>query len=318
MSRQELAEAVNAYLWKMYEHAANVDANYVGKLERGDHRWPQDLYREAFRAVLGVATDHALGFFIVRNMLLAPAKNGDVTDIDPAAMTLGFIGGPDGADQIAREFADKLALIKKVVDVTPDEAVSIARLADNLIELELNLDIDINEDGRATLVYRHTLVNIGAPPATRMAREVWFKHTEPPIKIEPAPVGDTKMVIQRVHDTPTLAKFACQMSPAIRPGAAATVQYTVEGGLFVDEFYWRQATPRYVRHLAIRLRHRRAGRLRDCTAVEEHPDGSENSAAEQLRWDYEGPDIVVTLTRDHLRPNQAVTLRWEFDRDAAR
>jgi hypothetical protein len=318
MSRQELADAVNAYLWKQYEHAANLDANYVGKLERGDHRWPQDLYREAFRVVLGVATDRVLGFFIVRHMALVPATDPDVTDIDPAAVAVGVTAGLDGTDQIARQFADKLALIKKVVDVAPDEAVSIARLADNLIELELNLNIDIGEDGRARLVYRHTLVNIGSPPATRLAREVWFKHTEPPIRIEPVPIDDTSVAIQRVHDTPTLAKFACQMSPAIQPGATATVQYTVDGGLFVDEFYWRQATPRYVRHLAILLRHRGAGRLRDCTAVEEHPDGSENSAAEQLRWDHEGPDILVTLTRDHLRPNQAVTLRWEFDRDAAR
>ncbi len=33
-------------------------------------------------------------------------------------------------------------------------------------------------------------------------------------------------------------------------------------------------------------------------AVEEHPDGSENSATEELMWDYEGNDVVITLTRD--------------------
>jgi len=68
MSRQELADAVNAYLWKQHRQEANLDANYVGKLERGDHRWPRDPYREAFRVVLGVTTDADLGFFIVRDM----------------------------------------------------------------------------------------------------------------------------------------------------------------------------------------------------------------------------------------------------------
>jgi hypothetical protein len=238
--------------------------------------------------------------------------------VPPPAVAVDVTAGTGEADRIAHEFADKLALIRKVIDVDPDEALSIARLADNLIELDLSLDIDIREDGRATLVYRHTLVNIGTPPATRMAREVWFKHTEPPIRIEPVTVGDTRMVVQRVHDTPTLVKFACQVSPALQRGATATVQYVVTGGLFLTEFYWRQATPRYVRHLAIQLRHRGAGRLCDCAAVEEHPDGSENSAAEQLRWDYEGPNLLVTLTRNDLRPNQAVTLRWELDREPAR
>ena len=306
-----------------------VDRTTVVRWERAESE-PQPWQRPRLGALLGVSAEE-LNHMLLEVVELpvqhvVPGHIGDVGTPPligravavPSATAPGVTAEPDEANRLAREFADKLTLIRRVVDVSPDEAVSIARLADNLIELELNLDIDIGGDGRARLVYRHTLINIGMPPATRMAREVWFKHTEPPIRIQPVPIGETRMVIQRVHDTPTLAKFACQMSPALQPGATATVQYTVTGGLFVDEFYWRQTTPRYVRHLVIRLRHRGAGRLDDCAAVEEHPDGSENSAAEELRWDHEGSDIVVTLTRDHLRPNQAVTLRWEFDREAAR
>lgn len=65
LSRQELAELVNAWV---YEHTTphqviGIDANYVGQLERGKIRWPQDSYRRAgFRAVLGAATDAELGF----------------------------------------------------------------------------------------------------------------------------------------------------------------------------------------------------------------------------------------------------------------
>jgi hypothetical protein len=66
MSRRELADAVNEYLWKVHERKGAIDADYVGKLERGDHRWPHDMYREGFRTALGAASDAALGFFVIR------------------------------------------------------------------------------------------------------------------------------------------------------------------------------------------------------------------------------------------------------------
>ena len=65
LSRQELAELVNAWV---FEHTKDhrvieLDANYIGKLEQGSIRWPQDPDRRAgFRAVLGVNTDAELGF----------------------------------------------------------------------------------------------------------------------------------------------------------------------------------------------------------------------------------------------------------------
>jgi len=79
----------------------------------------------------------------------------------------------------------------------------------------------------------------------------------------------------------------------------------------VSDHYWRQAFPRFARRFTLTLRHRGVKPLLGCSAIEELPDGSERSATEQLVWDYEGDDIVLVLTRDYLRPNQAVTLRWE-------
>jgi hypothetical protein len=62
VSRQELAEWVNAWVWGERGVRVEVDANYVGKLERGVIGWPSGVYREALRAVLGVASDAGLGF----------------------------------------------------------------------------------------------------------------------------------------------------------------------------------------------------------------------------------------------------------------
>ena len=62
LSRQELAELVNTYVWSQHNKVVLLDANYLGKLERGVIARPQQLYREALRAVLRVTGDAALGF----------------------------------------------------------------------------------------------------------------------------------------------------------------------------------------------------------------------------------------------------------------
>lgn len=62
LSREELAELANAWIWKHHEKIVALSANYIGQLERGKIRWPGKLYREALREILGVSTDAALGF----------------------------------------------------------------------------------------------------------------------------------------------------------------------------------------------------------------------------------------------------------------
>jgi hypothetical protein len=63
LSRQELAELVNAWVFEHTGGVVELDANYIGKLEQGVIRWPQEPDRRAaFRAVLGVAKDAELGF----------------------------------------------------------------------------------------------------------------------------------------------------------------------------------------------------------------------------------------------------------------
>jgi hypothetical protein len=62
LSRQEVAELVNQWIYEHHEKTVELDANYIGKLERGLIHWPQALYRDALRAVLRVETDAQLGF----------------------------------------------------------------------------------------------------------------------------------------------------------------------------------------------------------------------------------------------------------------
>ncbi|MCK9903175.1 hypothetical protein CC117_09735 [Parafrankia colletiae] len=62
LTRQELAERVNRWIYEQDQTITEIDANYIGKLERGMIRWPQHRYREALRAILRAETDHELGF----------------------------------------------------------------------------------------------------------------------------------------------------------------------------------------------------------------------------------------------------------------
>lgn len=55
MSRQELAEAVNAQVYPATGRVSAMDAHYVGRLERGIRGYPTADYRAAFRVVLGAA-----------------------------------------------------------------------------------------------------------------------------------------------------------------------------------------------------------------------------------------------------------------------
>jgi hypothetical protein len=71
MSRSELAESVNASIYRRTGREARLDGHYVAKLERGVIRWPGDGYRTAFREVLGAATDSDLGFRM-------PRRNSDL------------------------------------------------------------------------------------------------------------------------------------------------------------------------------------------------------------------------------------------------
>jgi hypothetical protein len=109
MSRPELADAVNTALDRLYPHrdltAQYADFRWVGKLERGDHRWPSEERRHALRQVLEVHTDAEIGLYsprrspdkvVVPPRLSAPRRDpiGARTDIDENLI----LGTPDTVD----------------------------------------------------------------------------------------------------------------------------------------------------------------------------------------------------------------------------
>ncbi|WP_125775947.1 hypothetical protein [Antribacter gilvus] len=78
MTRAELAEAVNRYVWTTTGQHCHLDVNTLARYERGQIRWPSAVYRDGLRAVLGVARDADLGFRPTpRGKTAAPLSNPD-------------------------------------------------------------------------------------------------------------------------------------------------------------------------------------------------------------------------------------------------
>lgn len=144
MTRQELAEAVNAQVYRATEKLTAVDANHVGKWERGTIRWPAAHYRAALRAVLDVGTDAELGFRRAR----APRGNSRRVDrptflktalgVGAGAMVSRHLPGPaTSTDALAGAVSGPTAHYRRM-----EPAVSSDQLAP-AVEAHLSLATDI-------------------------------------------------------------------------------------------------------------------------------------------------------------------------------
>lgn len=220
--------------------------------------------------------------------------------------------GQDLSSDTARVIARRLVALQQRERMPQAEVRQLSALAGHIVDLDTRMEIDINTDGWSTITVHQHLLNLTDRPVARFVREMWFEHTEGAPEIAPTPRTDGRqMAIKTVHDVPSMSKFACQLSPPVQPGETGVIGYVCKGGQFVTDHYWRQSFPRYTRRFTLTLRHRGVRPLIHCGATEELPDGSEMSNANDLVWDHEGDDVMLTHTRDYLQPNQAVTVRWE-------
>ncbi|MET7304969.1 helix-turn-helix transcriptional regulator [Embleya sp. NPDC005575] len=198
-----------------------------------------------------------------------------------------------------------------------DEPGESAHPFGDAVELSLKVDIEVGREGDVRSTYRLVVLNLTGRPLTRMVREMWFEHTRGRLTITPTDACDRQIAIQRLYDTTGLSKFACQISPPVPPGETTVIEYVCEGGLFVDSTYWRQAIARPTRDFSLSVTQHGVTEFRGCGAIEQHPDGSENSVTQHTRWSLDEDRLHVTLSRQDLHANQYVTLRWDVVHDSA-
>lgn len=290
--------------------------------------FPGVLVSEMFEPIAAVAAHPADVGSLVADALDAPAQQtgGWRSDqLNPSSSRVSpFV--PGQADKLSsqgpagtttREIAKAVLLHGKRLRLTDAEITELAKLAGHLVDLEMDVSIDIDGAGVSEITYRFHMINLTDKPIKRMAREQWFENTEGRLCIEPHASSDRDVQIQRTHDTANMSKFACVFTPPIPPGEVGTIAYTTRGGQFLHDHYWRQSTPRYTRRMTLTVRHRQVDMLLNCTAVVDEHDGNQLSALDDLVCLAEDGDALITLTRDYLQPNDAVTIRWEVARGAA-
>lgn len=88
LSRAELADAVNDYVWNTTGGRISLNADTISRYERGMISWPRADYRDGLRAVLGVRTDAELGFRATPRGRAAAAL-ARVVETDPAVVGPG-------------------------------------------------------------------------------------------------------------------------------------------------------------------------------------------------------------------------------------
>ncbi|MGY0234114.1 helix-turn-helix domain-containing protein [Longispora urticae] len=82
MSRQELAELVNHALFENTGHEHALDANHIGKWERGEIRRPLPHYLTALRRILKAGSNAELGFSRTGTGAAMSVPVGTVEDVD--------------------------------------------------------------------------------------------------------------------------------------------------------------------------------------------------------------------------------------------
>ena len=124
MSRGELAEAVNRYLWESTQRRYTLDAHTIARYERGVVRWPNAAYRSGLRAVLDAATDADLGFFPSQRKSVALRTSG-IGGVDAAGVL-----EPDGEERLAAVAVDRHRGDHAALDALAAVLAGVRRLED--------------------------------------------------------------------------------------------------------------------------------------------------------------------------------------------
>ncbi|MFY1595933.1 helix-turn-helix domain-containing protein [Micromonospora sp. WMMD737] len=191
MSRAELADLINSALSQLYPErdlsAHYVDRRWVGKLERGEHRWPSPERRAALRHVLGVTHDVDLGLYIARRTtwsaaMRAPQLAAPQSRINEfsASTLLGY-----GSVTIITPLKQEAVRARPVVAL--EDVVGAQRLGDLAKTLALDTRFETVPIGGEVDLNRGNLVVICGPRLSR--RTAAILDQDPRIRFEPTPSG---------------------------------------------------------------------------------------------------------------------------------
>lgn len=107
-----------------------IDAQWIGRLERGERRWPNAIYRSALRTVYSVATDAELGLSgyrsagnqLERHSSALPERHLSPATINEREVTIDHDAGSAEIDEMnRRELLRALSVAGVLVSLSPDD-----------------------------------------------------------------------------------------------------------------------------------------------------------------------------------------------------
>ncbi|MDG4795160.1 hypothetical protein [Micromonospora sp. WMMD1082] len=189
MSRAELADAVNDALHQLHPRrkldALYVDRRWIGKLERGEHRWPSPERRAALRHVLNAADDTDLGLYNPRRTTEVAtygdsAAPDDRIDGDAASAFLG-----NGSVTVVTPLKQEAIRARPVVAL--EDVVGAQRLGEFATMLGLGTRFENVPIGGEIDLNRPNLIVICGPRLSRRTAAVLDQ--DPLLRFELAPDG---------------------------------------------------------------------------------------------------------------------------------
>jgi hypothetical protein len=168
LGRQELADLVNAHVEAATARPGALDANYIGKLERGVISWPGRHYRAGLREVLGVGTDRELG--LTRSRQVPPEALSSQTPTlpgtglpanSPASPIRSVADSTLGDEESSRRSLDA-GSAAGILDSASAPAAEVAGLS---VKSDRTLSMEAGDDVQRRTFFRSLLLTSGAMAA---------------------------------------------------------------------------------------------------------------------------------------------------------
>ena len=135
LTQGQLAERANTQVEQATGTPGAMDADYISKLERGVHRWPNQVYRTALRQVLHQRAEDDLGFFSTRSraatVAASPRYRDGGDDVERQTflrMLAGSVAGMAFVDPLSALAAASPSPPRRVGQAEVDQVRHLARM----------------------------------------------------------------------------------------------------------------------------------------------------------------------------------------------
>jgi hypothetical protein len=159
-----------------------------------------------------------------------------------------LLPGASSTGDHAQLIGRRLLHLQQVRRLSDAETVELGGLTGNVVDLHDKRTITIAANGSAEILYECDILNLSDNPITKIAKELWFEHTNGHLDISALPDSERRVVINRRHDTANLSKFALGITPPIQPGEAARISFACRARtarvLAVARMTWPSTTSR--------------------------------------------------------------------------